>query len=324
MDAARCLGVLILIAVVGCARGPSGPKSVAAPRPLAEGSFTVELDGVAVHYEVHGHGPVLMTLPNSWGLSLDGLRAMYRPLEHRMTMVYFDPRGMGGSGPIREDADMGMAAVRADFDALRRHLGLDAVDTIGWSNGAMNLILLAAEHPATIRSAIFVHGAASFTEEDNKVWAERYPELLEKWEALAKQLEDPGLTDEERTARTKAMWLHDYFPAATADPTTAGPLIQDAFGNAGFSWRHAQYAQQEAPVFDARAELPKITARCLVIAGAHDMMPPDKVRELADGLTTATFEVFEHSGHFAPLEEPEGFTKTVFSFLGVGDAPTGT
>jgi len=66
-------------------------------------------------------------------------------------MVYFDPRGMGGSGPVREDGDMGMAAVRADFDALRRHLGLDRVSAIGWSNGAMNLILLAAENPRRSR-----------------------------------------------------------------------------------------------------------------------------------------------------------------------------
>jgi len=245
---------------------------------------------------------------------------MYHPLEERLTMVYFDPRGMGSSGPVREDAGMGMAAVRTDFDALRRHLGLAAVDAIGWSNGAMNLILLTAARPATIRSAIFVHGAASFTEEDNKVWAEQHPKLVEKWEALNKQLQDPGLTEEERTLRMKAMWLEDYFPTATADPATAGPMIQDAFRDAGFSWRHTQYAQQEAPVFNARGELPKITARCLVIAGAHDMMPPEKVRELADGLGNATFVVFENSGHFGPLEEPETFRKVLLGFLGVEDA----
>jgi pimeloyl-ACP methyl ester carboxylesterase len=42
-----------------------------------------------------------MTVPNSWGLTLEGLRAMYRPLEGHLTIVYFDPRGMGGSTPAR-------------------------------------------------------------------------------------------------------------------------------------------------------------------------------------------------------------------------------
>jgi hypothetical protein len=38
---------------------------------LANGSFTAELNGFRVHYEVHGQGPVLMALTNSWGLSLE-------------------------------------------------------------------------------------------------------------------------------------------------------------------------------------------------------------------------------------------------------------
>jgi pimeloyl-ACP methyl ester carboxylesterase len=122
-------------------------EAAPAPRRLANGSFTADVNGHSIHYEVHGKGPVLMTLPNSWGLTLQALRAMYRPLERRLTLVYFDPRGMGGSGPARTDADRGMAAVREDFDALRRHLRLEKVNAIGWSNGAMNLLLLASERP---------------------------------------------------------------------------------------------------------------------------------------------------------------------------------
>ena len=142
------------------------------------GSFTAELNGFSIHYEVHGQGPVVMTLPNSWGLSLGGLRALYRSLEDTLTIVYFDPRGMGESAPIKEDSDMSMAAVRADFDALRRHLGLEKVNALGWSNGATNLILLASEKPDTLSTAVFLHGSASHGPEDMKGFAERYPELL--------------------------------------------------------------------------------------------------------------------------------------------------
>jgi proline iminopeptidase len=130
----------------------SPPEEEASMEPetgLENGSFSAYLNGYDIHFEVHGQGPVLMTVPNSWGLSLEGLRALYRPLEERLTMVYFDPRGMGGSGHIQIEEDMGLAAVRADFDTLRRHLGLETTHAIGWSNGATNLILLAAEYPET-------------------------------------------------------------------------------------------------------------------------------------------------------------------------------
>ncbi len=319
MLAARCLGLITLVVIAACGSGPAVPSAPSGPAQLAQGSFTADLDGFTIHYEVHGHGPVLMTLPNSWGLSLAGLRAMYRPLEERLTMVYFDPRGMAGSSPVHEDADMGMAAVRADFDALRRHLGLGKVNAIGWSNGAMNLILLAAERPETVRSAIFVHGTASFTEEDGRAIAEAHPDLMARWAALQDELADPTLDDGERTARMKAMWLDDYLPLTTADPAGARPMLEEVFRDAQFSWRHADYSEREAPIFDARGKLAKVTARCLVIAGRHDMLPPDKVRELADGLGDARFVVFEESGHFSPVEEPTGFRSAVFGFLGVGE-----
>jgi hypothetical protein len=97
---------------------------VAVESGLENGSFTADLNGYNIHYEVHGQGPVLMTVPNSWGFSLEGLRALYRPLEAHLTMVYFDPRGMGESDPIQFEEDMGLGAVRADFDTRSANISV--------------------------------------------------------------------------------------------------------------------------------------------------------------------------------------------------------
>jgi proline iminopeptidase len=311
-----CFAAVALLAA--CAPAPTETGEEALATELENGSFTVELDGFPIHYEVHGHGPVVMTVPNSWGLSFEGLRALYRPLEGRLTMVYFDPRGMGESGSIREDADMGLAAVRADFDGLRRHLGLDTVTAMGWSNGAMNLILLAAEYPDSIERAIFVHGAASFTQEDWQLWAEKQPEMIRMWVQLEQELQAEGLTDEERTARQKTFWVSEFFPMSCADPDAARPMLEEIYRDVEFSWRHGQYSNQESPEFDARDLLADIRARCLVVAGQHDMLTPEKVRELHDGLPDSEFAVFEASGHFAPVEQPDAFRSLIYGFLGVG------
>jgi hypothetical protein len=93
--------VLAVAAVVGCAPTPAEQEAMMMP-VLDNGSFSAELGGCAIHYEVHGQGPVVMAVPNSWGLSLDGLRGLYRRLEDDLTMVYFDPRGMGGSWGWRQ------------------------------------------------------------------------------------------------------------------------------------------------------------------------------------------------------------------------------
>src|SRR5262245_4013391 len=175
--------MLALALVLLAAAAPAPPAA-----PLANGSFKTVVGGRTIHYEVHGQGPVLMTLPNSWGLTLDGLRGMYRPLEDALTIVYFDPRGMGGSSPAKTDEDRGMAAVREDFDALRRHLAIGKADVMGWSNGAMNLLLLATEKPDTIASAVFVHGVASFGRDDMLSFAKRFPEMTARFGAFQKEL----------------------------------------------------------------------------------------------------------------------------------------
>jgi proline iminopeptidase len=313
---------VVICAAVALAAGCGVPSETTSadepPTAVPEnGSFVAELNGFEIHYEVHGQGPVLMVLTNSWGLSLEGLRAVFEPLEERLTLVYFDPRGMGESSEIKEESDMGMAAVRADFQALREHLGLESVNAIGWSNGAMNLILLAAERPETIANAIFLHGAASYTDEDMAAMAQEYPELIAAWMEFNQEMQQPGLTAEEKTQRMRDMWLEQWFPLSFADREAAADTIDRLFADAEFSWAHADYSQRENPTFDARDRLPLITARSLVITGAHDMMEVSKGEELAAGIPNSEFVLFESSGHYAPAEEPEAFEELVFTFLGV-------
>lgn len=286
------------------------------PAGLEKGSFKAELNKYIIHYEIHGQGPVMMVVPNSWGLDIVGLRGILGGLEEKATMVYFDPRGMGDSDPVREESDMSMAAVRADFDALRQHLGLDKVHAIGWSNGAGNLILLAAEHPETLESATFVHGVASYGQEDAADFTKRFPGLTEAYMAFMQKMADEALTDEDRTVGLKELWLTEFFPMQMANRESGQALIDEAFGPAEFSWAHGQVANQESMAgFDTRDQLAAIPVRSLVIAGAHDMSSPEKVKVLADGLSDSVYVLFENSGHFAPLEEPQAFESLVFDFV---------
>jgi pimeloyl-ACP methyl ester carboxylesterase len=256
-----------------------------------------------------------MTVPNSWGLTLEGLRAMYRPLESHVTVVYFDPRGMGGSRPVREDGDLGPDAVREDFDALRKHLGLEKVNAIGWSNGASNLIALAAERPDAIEAAVFLHGSASFLPEDERRIVENYPDLIESFRVFSKDMAESESSVEERNARVKVFDTEVWFPYLFADREAGRRKLPEVFRDARFSWAHAEYTNKRWASLDLRDRLPLIRARSLVIAGRHDMLPPSRAQEIADGIEGAEFVVFEESGHFAPVEETEKFVRTVVDFL---------
>ena len=319
--------LLLLLSLAGCANeSQRTEEQPAADRAgsvsLEKGDFTTEIDGRSIHYVVSGEGPPLMVLSNSWGITVEGLQALFADLEDDFTLVYFDPRGIGGSGAIDEDADMGMAAVRTDFDNLRRHLGLDQVRVIGWSNGAQNLVYHAAEYPDTISHAVFLHGTARFAPEDMGTIVERYPELAAAFGAIQQELSDESLTDEERNSRWKSFIVETWFPELFADPEAGRLALREIFAETEMSWNHNVYSNVEVGGgFDSRDHLDSITAKSLVIAGAQDMMPPSRAEEIHSGIADSEFVVFENSGHFAPVEEPELFQSTVVEFLkpGSGD-----
>ena len=307
------LFVPLLFACAGLGIGVMGTSDGSSQ--LENGSFSATFDGHSLHYEVHGRGPALMTVPNSWGLSLDGLRAFYRPLEEAFTLVYFDPRGIGESSTSDRPEDLGPAAVREDFDRLRQHLGLERVHAIGWSNGAMNLILLAAEEPEILTSATFVHGAASFTAEDGQRLAATRPEFLRVFGAYVQAQMDPERSSEERETAHRKFFIGTYLPSLFADEAAGHETVAEIYADVELSWQHWLATQQEMPVFDARDQLPGITVPSLVIAGAHDLMPPEKVQELHDALADSRYLLLEKSGHFGPVEEPDLFAQAVTNFL---------
>lgn len=311
----RIVSVSVSVAIIAIIIIVVNLDSISAAEPLENGSFFAKLNGFTLHYEVHGSGPVLMTVPNSWGLSLDGLRALYRPLEQHVTLVYFDPRGMGGSEAVRVETDLGASAVRLDFLALREHLGLGRVNAIGWSNGATNLMMLASEHPEVFASTIFVHGIASFDHEDAGALRKRHPELFAAFAAFQTEMEADSLTKQERDARVKTFDTEVWFPNLFADPEAGRRRLPSMYRDTEFSWDHARYADKEWPTLELLAQLPRITARSLVITGRHDITPPAKGEEIASGIPNARHVIFDNSGHFSQVEEPEKFVELVVSFL---------
>jgi len=284
-------------------------------KAIQTGSFTKELNGRQIHYEAHGMGPTLMVLPNAWGITVAGLRGLYRGLEKHFTLVYFDPRGMGGSGPIAQECDMGLAAVREDFVVLKANLGLTKVDVIGWSNGAMNLMPLACEQSDSISAAVFLHGAASFDETDHATFAEKFPDLVQSYAGFQEKLHDISLSDAEKSSLLRTTWLEQLLPLSCADPKRGQALVAEVFKNNTFSWRHAAYSGSETSVFDFRHHLKKIEARSLVVSGGHDTIPIEKAREIREGIANCELVVLEASGHFAPVEEPEVFERIIVDFM---------
>ncbi len=77
------------------------------------------------------------------------------------------------------------------------------------------------------------------------------------------------------------------------------------------------FNDKEAASLDLRPRLREIQVPVLVIVGRHDFITNvSMAEEMVKHLPNARLEIFEDSGHFALVEEPEKFRELVCGFVG--------
>ena len=123
-----------------------------------------------IYFDVEGAGlvpdgprmrekPVAFVLHGGPGGDHTGFKPGMTPLSDRMQLVYFDHRGQGRSGqgdPARYTLDENVE----DMEALRLHLGLGPIVSIGTSYGGMVAMAHAARYPASVSHLVLVVTAA--------------------------------------------------------------------------------------------------------------------------------------------------------------------
>lgn len=105
-------------------------------------------DGVTLYYEVYGSGePLLMIHPN--GTSIAAMKPQIEYFRKHYRVIAMDTRDHGKSGD--STGPLTYERMTADLAALLDHLHVPAVDVIGWSDGAIEALLLGMQYPARVK-----------------------------------------------------------------------------------------------------------------------------------------------------------------------------
>lgn len=282
---------------------------------LTAGEHDVTLNGVRIHYTVRGQGPVLIA--HSGGPGADARDwDDFAGIDEFVTIVAIHPRGSGLSGPAAGDAYL-LPDYAADVEALRSHLGLDRPALMGWSHGGMVAMQFAFTHPDSLSRLILFDTSAYFGEFLNDVEASVQEFKNETWfedslDALKKEWAGEYENDEDMGRlwqREKKFYFKKFDARARAyAERTKDSLIRIA--------PLRVFNEREAPTFDLRPHLKRIKVPTLVIVGRHDFitnvaMAGEMVKEIPD----ARLEIFEESGHYGFVEEPEKFYRVVKEFV---------
>ena len=264
-------------------------------------------DGRQMAYSVVGSGPILVCHPGGPGFAgaelgdLGGLSATRQ-------LVLVDPRGTGGSDPA---PDYSLDGYAADLDALRVELGLQRMDLLGFSYGAVVAISYATRYQDNLGKLILAGGLAAFTPEGeayaNQVIASKAGEPWYADAAAALAQEESGeITDmaglwEREAPLYFATWDEKYRPAVVAGAVgaSAAPLIES--NRIGFN---------------VSSELNLVTAPTLIVCGREDFIcGPPAADQLQKGITGSRTVMLENTGHMMFIEQPEAFRSAVSEFL---------
>jgi 3-oxoadipate enol-lactonase len=253
------------------------------------------LNGIRVYHHESGDPDGLpLVFANSLGTDLRVWDALLPHLPPGLRVIRYDMRGHGLTDA--PEGEYWMGDLVADAAALLDHLGVKRATLVGLSIGGVVAQGLAAERPDLIRALVLSNTAAKIGTPD--IWAERVAAVRAGGvEALA----DATLT----------RWFTPRFHAERADELAGWRNMLTRTPVAGYVGCCAALAETDLRDSTARLALPT-----LAIAGAQDgSTPPDLVRETAESIEGARFEIIRGAGHIPWVETPDRLGALLTGFL---------
>jgi pimeloyl-ACP methyl ester carboxylesterase len=261
---------------------------------------TVSANGIEMYYEVQGEGDPLVLIPY---LAADQACYAFQVAEYAKHFTCFtvDLRGAGLTGKPEGSYSTGHFA--DDVAAFMQEAGVGKAHVAGLSLGAATGMMLAAKHPALVRS-LSLHSAWHKSDEFLRA-------VVEGWRIMAEGMGD-----------VTEMVIRGIFPwCFTPELYAARPEYID--GLADFVRGRPMppvdaFLRQSGAVLghDASAALGSIAAPTLITFGKHDMVTSTRFAEpLSTGIGNSEVVVFDDASHAPIYEQVEEFNGRTLAFL---------
>lgn len=256
-------------------------------------SRIVAVNNAALHCQLDGpaDAPVVV-FSNSLGTDFRIWDAVVAELADDFRVLRYDKRGHG----LSDDPDDGwsMADLVQDLAGLMDHFGLSGAAVVGLSVGGLIAQGLAAERPDLARIMVLADTAARIGNED--LWNDRIA-----------QVKAGGLGSMAEAILER--WFAPDFHKSADFPMWRNMLVRTT---------DQGYARVSAAIRDTDllASTARLTLPTLAVVGDRDgATPPDLVRDTAELIEGARFEIIRGAGHLPCVEKPQVFVRLLREFL---------
>ncbi len=239
------------------------------------GSHRASVNGISLYYETYGQGPPVLVLHGA-GAFLESMHYFISGLSPTHTVIAVDSRGQGRSTDAA--GPLTYAAMGDDMIKLMDALHIKQADVVGWSDGGIDGLDMAMKHPDRVRRLVAI--GANY--DANGV--------------------DPKALSGDFIAQAAAD-VKPFYDRVAPDPAHF-PVIM----------KKIQTMITTEPHYTL-ADLRRVRARTLIIAGEHDMILRRHTDALAGAIPGAQEIIVPGANHFGPLEMPDAYNAMVLKFL---------
>lgn len=243
-------------------------------------------NGVNLHYETHGQGPVLL-MSHGFSATSSMWRGQVEPLSKDHTLVLWDMRGHGQSDYPADPAAYSEAATVSDMAAILDAVGAKSAIIGGLSLGGYMSLAFHLRHPGRTEALLIIDTGPGFKKDEARAaWNERAQQTAGRFDA-------EGLA-----------------PLAKGTAERAQSRHRDATGLAHAA--RGMLTQRDAGVINS---LPDIRVPSLVLVGSRDTPFLAATDYMAAKIAGSTKVVIDDAGHAANIDQPEAFNRAVLAFL---------
>jgi pimeloyl-ACP methyl ester carboxylesterase len=266
----------------------------------------VDVDGVTVHYQDEGRGPVLLMLHGSFG-SLHTFDELMPTLRGQFRVIRFDQPPTGLSGPVPE----GFATTPEAFTrAFLERIGVSRVALFGTSSGGIFAYRFAATYPQQVDAVVLANIPPS-APVDNAAARGR----------LSWQYRLSG----DVCARFARPWSYSCWEDFLRSMFVRQERVTAALVTRYYDLNRQPGARQLTSIAaimrkddEVRGYLSRVTAPTLLIWGSDSpVLPPDTADLLASRMTATRAQIvrLERVAHYPPLEAPDEVATATRDFL---------
>ena len=272
------LVVLALLLPLSAASAEERWKTLPEPvaMPTPETSGYARVNGIDMYYATFGEGDPVLLIHGGLGHA-DIWASQVAELSKTHKVIVADSRGHGRS--TRDAQPFGYHLMASDYLALLDHLGIEKTALVGWSDGGIIGIDIALTHP------------------------ERLTRLYAQAANVTTDGLDPGVLLDKTFAAYIERSGRDYRKLSKT------PAEYDAFvGQISQMW-------QSQPAW-TKEQLATITTPTAIVTGDHDeAVKREHTDYMASAIPGAKLIILPDASHFAMLQAPDEYTKSVLEFL---------